>query len=833
MAAPGKPQTTVPDPLDAVAGQVRLARFALAWERLWPRLALALNIGVLLLVLSWTGFLDRLPDLVRLGVVGIMALALIAALGSALLVRLPTRREALQRLERDSGLAHHPLTTLVDQPAIGDRDPVGRALWQAHRRRVMAEAAGARAAAPSPRLDKADPYALRALVFLLAIIGWLATPDHVDPLRSAFRLPESPRPDLRMDAWVAPPAYTGAAPRYLPTDQTADAAPIRVPAGSLLTLRLNGVSDVAATYAGASGTEGKDVAVSQVAPKSVPAPDTHEPTAFEWPLEASGTLTVTSGESVLTRYRFDVVPDKPPVIRLTEEPGATAKGALHLAYEALDDYRVASAVAHFAPEGVSANARPLATLSDLPLTTPAKGAPTPAASLTRDFAANPLAGSLVKLTLEAVDEAGQHGTSPPLLMRLPQRTFHNPLAAMLVEQRRRLAADANQALDVASSIETASDLGADYIGRAAPIIGMRVVIERIRYARSDDDLRSAMDLLWSMALAIEAGDTSDAEQHLRDARNALRDAIERGASKEEIARLMDEVRKALDDYMQAMAEQLRNNPDRMRELAQRKPNPSQVMKPEDLDKLLKRLQELSELGQKDAAQQLLSQLDDLIDNMQMMPSDQAQGQQGGEDKALDALANMIRRQQELMNKTHKFTPEGRTDETTNMDGNQQQQALGDLQSQQQQLEKQLQDLLGQMQQQGRDGRDQLGEAGKSMRGAGEQLGQGDPETALERQGQALDAMRKGAQQMAQGSEGDGTGQGKGTRKPGDSQAEATDPLGRPQRRTGPDFGDTTSVPGEIEVQRARKLLDELRRRYSDPNRSPLELDYLKRLLGTF
>ena len=38
---------------------------------------------------------------------------------------------------------------------------------------------------------------------------------------------------------------------------------------------------------------------------------------------------------------------------------------------------------------------------------------------------------------------------------------------------------------------------------------------------------------------------------------------------------------------------------------------------------------------------------------------------------------------------------------------------------------------------------------------------------------------------------------------------------------------------DAEHQVARRLLDELRRRYSDPNRPPLELDYLQRLIAPF
>ena len=58
----------------------------------------------------------------------------------------------------------------------------------------------------------------------------------------------------------------------------------------------------------------------------------------------------------------------------------------------------------------------------------------------------------------------------------------------------------------------------------------------------------------------------------------------------------------------------------------------------------------------------------------------------------------------------------------------------------------------------------------------------------------------------------------------------TDPLGRPLR--GRDYGDdvTVKVPGEIDVQRARRILEELRRRFGESFRPQLELDYIERLL---
>jgi hypothetical protein len=60
-----------------------------------------------------------------------------------------------------------------------------------------------------------------------------------------------------------------------------------------------------------------------------------------------------------------------------------------------------------------------------------------------------------------------------------------------------------------------------------------------------------------------------------------------------------------------------------------------------------------------------------------------------------------------------------------------------------------------------------------------------------------------------------------------------DPLGRPDRSNRPDLGLSVKVPDEIDIQRAREVLDELRRRLGDPARPGIELDYLERLIKPF
>jgi len=69
--------------------------------------------------------------------------------------------------------------------------------------------------------------------------------------------------------------------------------------------------------------------------------------------------------------------------------------------------------------------------------------------------------------------------------------------------------------------------------------------------------------------------------------------------------------------------------------------------------------------------------------------------------------------------------------------------------------------------------------------------------------------------------------------PGNRADRQTDPLGRPLR--GRDYGDDTTVkvPGEIDAQRARRIIEELRRRFGEAFRPQLELDYIERLLKDY
>ncbi len=451
------------------------------------------------------------------------------------------------------------------------------------------------------------------------------------------------------------------------------------------------------------------------------------------------------------------------------------------------------------------------------------------------------------LTLTAKDEAGNEGRSEPFNMRLPERLFSKPLARALIEQRRILALDANQKAQVYTALDALMIAPELFTPELGQYLGLNSVARQLDAARTDDALREVVASLWSLAVTIEDGNITDVDKALRAAQEALKQALERGASDEEIKKLTENLRAALDNFLRQLVEQQRNNP---QQLARPLDPNAKVLSQQDLKNMLDRMERLSRSGDKDAARQLLEQLQQMLENLQM--AQPGQSGDGDMEQALNELGDMIRKQQQLRDKTFKQGQDSRRDR---MRGKQGDQSMGDLQQDQQGLRdrlKRLQEELakrgmgpgqrgekGQQGQQGDDGdgEDGLGQADSAMGDASGRLGEGNADGAVDSQGRALEALRKGAQSLAEAmQQGDGEGQmdGPGNRA-GRQQSggNQSDPLGRPLH--GREFGDdfTVKIPGEIDVQRVRRILEELRRRLADPQRPQIELDYIERLLKDY
>lgn len=833
------------------------AKYAIAWERAWPVLARLLTVIGLFLVLSWAGLWLALPFVARVIGAGLFGLLALGALFPLLRFRWPTRDEGLSRLDHGTGIRHRPATALTD--TIATRDPVALALWQEQRVRTLASIKRIRAGLPSPRLAIHDPWALRALVMVMMVAAYVAAGDErTMRIAAAFDWNGVLAPaNIRVDAWVTPPVYTSKPPVILSAANKdaggPDSGPLPVPAGSTLLVRSSGGTIDVVVGGGVN-----EIAPGEQAPKG-----TNE-RHFKITGDGTAHVRAPAGQPL---WRFTALPDRPPTIALAKDPERQARGSLQMSYKIEDDYGVTEARAVFARDAAketakesgkvatakTAEPRPLFEAPQFALVLPNARTRNGVGQTVKDLSEDPYAGADVTLTLTAKDEAGNEGKSEPFSMRLPERLFTKPLARALIEQRRILALDANQNSQVYAALDALMIAPELFTPEAGHYLGLFSVAHQLEAARTDVALRDVVASLWSLAVTIEDGNISDVDKALRAAQEALKQALERGASDEEIKKLTDNLRAALDNFLRQLAEQLRNNP---QQLARPLDPNTRMLSQQDLKSMLDRLERMSRSGDKDAARQLLEQLQQMLENLQM--AQPGQSGDGEMEQALNELGDMIRKQQQLRDKTFKQGQDSRRDRNRGKQGDQ---SMGDLQQDQQGLRdrlKKLQEQLakrgmgpgqrgekgqrgeqGQQGQQGGDqgdGEDGLEQADSAMGDAGGRLGEGNADGAVDSQGKALDALRKGAQSLAdamQPGDGDQPGDGPGNAKGRQQAGPGNDPLGRPMHHDGFNDDYSVKIPGEIDVQRVRRILEELRRRLADPARPQIELDYIERLLKDY
>jgi len=829
------------EPEHLIARKVAFARLGEGFERLWAA-AYPLLITVMAgLIVALSGLAGELPDWSRYGLAVVFLVALGVALKPLYAVTWPSREDALRRIERTSGLKHRPLATLDDEIADPDAGPETQQLWQEHHARLLAGLKRLKAGLPHSRLPARDPYAVRnalaiGLIAVLALGGW----NWRDRLAGSFHH-GTPAAGVvtSVDAWITPPAYTRKAPVMLAgIARPEDTGDITVPEGSVLVVRFNGTSAPALVLAkpNEDGTAGPELARPQL--KKTTTAGVFETRAV---LDRPVSVIASNGSDTLAEWHIAIIPDEPPAVSITGDISVTPTGGFAVPWKASDDYGVAGIKAHFAlvgkeSEKVAANGlkyTPPKGNVNLPRLEPkhAKG------RAFFDFTKHPWAGLEVSVTLEARDQAGQVATSKPVVFKLPEREFTKPLAQALIEQRRDLVRTPDDSAEVARVLSALMLWPQGILDKSGPYLALRSLTTSLYRAKSHDDLKSVVDGLWQMALIIENGDLSGALKELDALRKELQKALAEGAPPDKIAELMDKLRKALDRYIAAMNRQLQEamkngqlkNLQQMRE--------GQQIHAQDLKHMLDTIENLARSGARDAAQELLSQLENILKNMQPAIGQMQPGRTPPMARMLDQLSQMMRRQQKLMDQTFRL-PDGMQQGMPMQPDGQEPGARGSrgqlsqgLANQQEALGRLLQELMRQLGRQGLQRPQGLGRAQRSMQGATEALRGQKRGEALGKQGDALDSLRESAQAMAQRLMQQGTGNQGNYGRHGEARGDTRDPLGRPQPTHGEDLGPSRDMlPSTSAIQRAQEILNALRGRASDRTRPRLELDYLDRLL---
>ena len=841
-----------------VERKIGLARAALAWEGLWPRLMPLVSVVALFVAAAHLDLFGGLDPWIHTGILAALAVGL-AALGWLLLrgFRWPARDSAIRRLERDSGVAHRPLVAVQDQLAAGESDPMAAALWQAHRRRESKRLSDLANKPPRPGLALLDTWALRVVPLLALVValviagGWRS-----DRMAAAFIPAFPPPPPVVANLWIAPPAYTGKPPIYL--DMAEHDKLLRVPVGSKIA---GFVDDVRGRHPPKLSVDGKSVEFNTVGKGKYQIEQTIT-SGSEIALEARGDRQA--------RWKLHVIPDLPPTIEFSRAIGVD-KWSTKAEYMAGDDFGVTGVQLQIRLHGsvlgsdmLTGDDEPEVMRIDLPVP---GGSKKVSDNFVRDLTSSPWAGLKVTMMLFASDALGQKGRSSVQTFLLPERVFNDPTARALILLRKQLTRDPRALRsDVVDGMTLIGNDPKSYRNDPVVQLGLRMGGWRLAESGDKDHITEAQKLLWDLAMRLENGSVNDAQRQLEQARQELRDAMQRQAGDEEIEKLIQQLYSAMDRWQKEMAEKMQDPEERRRMMEQaEKVDPNNVITGDDLQKMLDKIREMAKNGDREGAKRALEELRKMMENatpMMAQPGQrgqqrQQQGQQGQGNQQgremMNQLDRMARRENQLLGESERQGrqqpgqqgQQGQRGQQGQQPGQQGQRGQGQQdgqwgegqRGQQQGLRNQLGDFMKKLDENGMPMPESLGRAERSMREAEEALRRGDPREASRAQRRALDNLQQGMGDMAEqmrNNRGPGNNQDAAEIEDRDKKSEDRDPLGRSDGNYGDsvDSG-TDKVPLELERQKSREILDELRRRAGEQARPKEELDYIDRLLKTY
>ncbi|MEO0393719.1 MAG: TIGR02302 family protein [Pseudomonadota bacterium] len=592
------------------------------------------------------------------------------------------------------------------------------------------------------------------------------------------------------------------------------------------------------------------------------------------------TIGFFNGRRALGAWDLLVTPDRPPSMVLSDRPSVSEELLVEIPYAALDDYGLTSVIGTLtllaevegskkppvmeeiigqAPEGQSLGSR---------LTTTAR----------QDLIAHPWAGLEIAIELTAQDALGQTASSETETLVLPMRSFTNPVARALVDHRQNLTLRPQTGpSEIAAELRDLAATPENYNSDTVVIIGLAALATRLDIDRSPPSIAEAQQLMWELALRLEDGQLGIAQRALERAAGELADALEpdSDATTEEVQELIEAYEEALRDFMETLQQ------DFMERLARGETLPelpegmeNELFNSEQMQEMLEQLRDLAETGSRDAAREMLSQLEEMMEALENAEIAEPSEEEQKLRELAERIQELTQEQQQLMDDTFRGRPanpmevlkdrlpegllppsilESLPPELLDPDYEPSEEERAAQRSaerarqniarslEQETLRRDLGDIMIDLAEAVDDIPQNLGNAEQAMRGATDALQRNQTARALQDMGEALEELEELQNQVQDEARGMAGGPGSPQLRfgasPSQGRAPGTndgfDPLGRDMDDNGRGTGSDVEVPSESDLQRARSILEELRRRSGEFNRPEDELDYIDRLLDRF
>lgn len=752
----------------------------------------------------------------------------------------PSRDVSIEALDTTSPL--RPLSSLSDRAV--DPSPDAALLWQVHRVSLREKAGELRPPHFTDRWNKFDKLRLRfVLPTILIASAFLA--GH----QSVPRISGSLNPDIgvlfgannvKFEAWINPPEYTGQAPIFL--SHISDT--VEVPIGSQLIIRSEAPSPPSLILKGETEAQTE---FSLVDGRNF---------TIEAKLDEDTTASINWwGER--QSWKISLIPDNPPKVDFSEVPNATLNDRTQFSYKSTDDYGVTSLAIEFSRVDSDTNQYSEA----IPINLTSNVAKEIEDTVTLDLTRHRWAGLEVNARMLSTDHRNQVAYSQPHKFRLPESLFLQPMAQAAQEVRTLILRENDEYTESETKEKTPTfensikvtdsnglDDAPDGVNKAADMLlaltynpqtsfrdraiylALKHALSQLESASSKDEADTVEDVLWSAALRAEFGSAADALKAFQSARRALEQALRDGASESRIKRLLEAFKTAAENLVAA----------RIAESRERGPQPSppnadqnsgESFGQQDFQDMLDALEEFSETGATESARKALDQVSDFLENLQFQITENSNNRnnEGWNIDPGEENRRSSKEERDLVEQLQEFSDILREQREVNEDtfqGQDSNQGLAEQQEQLRGMTEQLKESLESEQPSqgatGEENREQKLAEGleaieEMQNKAAEALRKNRPFTAQRYQDEAIQKLSEMIGELASALD-----EERGIE-------EIVDPFGR---AAGGEADESFQIPDGEERKRAKEILEELRSRYRQ-SKDVNEREYLKRLLDRF
>lgn len=790
----------------------------------------------------------------------------------------PNQNEIDRRLEQTSILPRGQIQAL-EATLSNPKKHLTRDLWTAFQNQILQSFSYLKNPKPKPILTRLDPNGLRLMAVLVFIVGlWVAGPDSGQRIKNGLIPVSSPRfageLSKNVHLWVTPPSYTGLGQIYVKGYGTLK-DPLNIPEGSKLKIRIQNRFGSFFTPYLINGTREEKLLLLE-----------NNIYGIETEIQKGDMLSLSQFGIRRARWPVHFIEDQPPEIKLiqdkeTKEPTTAPEilenGQIRFPLEVKDDYGVTDLKLTMQLDEM---------VTDKPLGenyTDTRLVMSPAGKEFQfypqyDLSWHTWAGLPVVFELEVFDSKKQSTKLAPIKMTLPERSFKEPVAKSLIAARKKLAWSPSHNLEKQGrEIETLLSAPSYFKDDMVVFMAIRSASIRLMFAQDLprasqlEAVQSVISLLWSTAISVEDGALTMALNNLKEAQKSLEEALRNpDTTQEEFSKRMDALKQAMADYFAQLQTEIQKRMAQGEQFPQLPENMPSI-DPNTMSSFLDELENQMRSGNKEAAQDMLSKLQRMMEMMDggagtsAMPPDMQQMNKG-----ISELQQLIEKQEELKSQTEKqariqeaiknrngmgtslydlpnaqklieqlkemgITPP--PPPTKNIEP-QKNDSENQLSTQSNKAEQEaLRKILGQLMMETAEALNDVPEgmsnAEQDMRKSEEALGQNTPEASIPHQESAIKNLKEG-QENLQKQLSERMQQMIGI-SPNGGMA-GRDPLGRPYRgknQNGQNQDSDVKIPSEARRKQVEEILKLLRERSGELDRPQEELEYYRRLLKQY